>query len=117
MGPSIVAVLDRFPTDPNGKVDRAALSAARVEPSVPPVAASDDADLCDLVQRILGVEFVLPEDNFFDLGGHSVLATMLARQIRKNFDVVIPMRTIFEAATLADLADVVHAARQPGARG
>nr|BAI63283.1 putative non-ribosomal peptide synthetase [Streptomyces sp. SNA15896] len=112
MVPSTVVVLDRFPTDPNGKVDRAALTAARAGRPAAEAAASGDIDLCELVRRILGVPRVRPQDNFFELGGHSVLATMLARQIRKEFDVVIPMRSIFEAATLAELADLVDAARQ-----
>ncbi|MEU5980462.1 non-ribosomal peptide synthetase [Streptomyces sp. NPDC047315] len=121
MVPYTVVVLDRFPTDPNGKVDRAALAAARVkrpEPEAVPESESESestaaggVDLCALVERILGVPRARPQDNFFDLGGHSVLATMLARQIRKEYDVVLPMRTIFQAATLADLADLVHAAR------
>lgn len=113
MVPYAVAVLDRLPTDPNGKVDRAALAArsGRREPTA--AAASRDADLYDLVKRILGVQQARPEDNFFDLGGHSVLATMLARRIRKDFGVVIAIRRIFEAATLADLAAMVRTARQP----
>ncbi|MGW5676959.1 non-ribosomal peptide synthetase [Streptomyces sp. NPDC003860] len=111
MVPYTVVVLDRFPTDPNGKVDRAALAAARAEPPAPTGAGG--ADLCALVQRILGVPRARPQDNFFDLGGHSVLATMLARQIRKEYDVVLPMRTIFQAATLADLANLIHTPPRP----
>ncbi|MFH8616453.1 non-ribosomal peptide synthetase [Streptomyces sp. NPDC017979] len=111
MVPYTVVVLDRFPTDPNGKVDRAALAAARAEPPAP--TGAGDADLCALVQRILGVPRARPQDNFFDLGGHSVLATMLARQIRKEYDVVLPMRTIFQAATLADLANLIHTPPRP----
>ncbi|MEY9854623.1 amino acid adenylation domain-containing protein [Catenulispora sp. GAS73] len=119
MVPYRVTVVDRFPTDPNGKIDRAAVSAAHAERSAPPAAVSDpvdldtDTDLYSIVRRVLGIPEARPEDNFFLLGGHSVLATMLARQIRKEFDVVIPMRSIFEAATLADLAAEVDAARQP----
>lgn len=126
MVPYRVIVVDRFPTDPNGKVDRAAVSAAHRERSLLRTAASDhrdtdtgtgieadtDTDLYGIVRRVLGITEARPEDNFFKLGGHSVLATMLARQIRKEFDVVIPMRSIFEAATLADLAAEVSASRR-----
>lgn len=113
MVPYTVIVLDRFPTAPNGKVDRAALSTTDANPPVLGTVTSGDTDLCDLVKRILGVPEARPEDNFFELGGHSVLATMLARKIRKEFDVVIPMRTIFQAATLAELASIVQAVREP----
>lgn len=113
MVPSVVTVLDRFPTTPNGKVDRAALRTAAAPAPVPEAGAAAGPDVCELAQRVLGVPQARPEDNFFDLGGHSVLATLLAREIRREFDVVIPMRTVFEAATLAELADVVRAAREP----
>lgn len=112
MVPYRVVVLDRFPTDPNGKIDRASIGAAHAGSMAPPTAASGDTGLYDIVERVLGVDQARPEDNFFKLGGHSVLATMLARQIRQTFDVVIPMRSIFEAATLAELASTIHNARQ-----
>ncbi|MFD3937510.1 non-ribosomal peptide synthetase [Streptomyces sp. NPDC058611] len=110
MVPSTVTVLDRFPTTPNGKVDRAALRAAAAHAPVPDAGAAAGPDVCALAERVLGVPQARPEDNFFDLGGHSVLATLFAREIRKEFGVVIPMRTIFEAATLAELAAVVRSA-------
>lgn len=117
MVPYRVIVVDRFPTDPNGKVDRAAVSAAHGERSSTDTDTGADTDtetdLYGIVRRVLGIPEARPDDSFFKLGGHSVLATMLARQIRKEFDVVIPMRTIFEAATLADLAAEVSAARHP----
>ncbi|MFJ5969213.1 non-ribosomal peptide synthetase [Streptomyces sp. NPDC093060] len=110
MVPYTVVVLDRFPTTPNGKVDRAALREAGANPPVPQTAAAVGTDLYDLVRQILGVPEARPEDNFFQLGGHSVLATLLARRVRKEFGVVIPMRTIFQAATLEELAVLVEAA-------
>ncbi|MEX2974419.1 non-ribosomal peptide synthetase [Streptomyces sp. C184] len=113
MVPYTVVVLDLFPTTPNGKVDRQALRAPLAAPPERTTGTSAEADLCGLVTRVLGVPEAQPEDNFFDLGGHSVLATLLARQIRKEFDVVIPMRAIFEAATLAELASLMQAAREP----
>ncbi|OXY96792.1 non-ribosomal peptide synthetase [Streptomyces diastatochromogenes] len=114
MVPYTVIVLDRFPTTPNGKVDRTALrTAGTANPPAPETAPSADTDLYDLVQQILGIPEARPEDNFFQLGGHSVLATLLARRIRKEFDVTIPMRTIFQATTLAELASALEAARGP----
>ncbi|WP_197357156.1 phosphopantetheine-binding protein, partial [Streptomyces clavuligerus] len=83
------------------------------EPTGPGTAV--EAELCALVARIVGADGVRPGDNFFDIGGHSVLATLLARQIRRAFDVTVPMRAIFEAGTLAELARTVALARASGA--
>ncbi|MCK2216179.1 non-ribosomal peptide synthetase [Actinomadura sp. ATCC 31491] len=102
MVPAAVVVLESFPTLPNGKIDRAALRRAPA-----PAAAGDD--VCGLAAEILGVPEARPEDNFFDLGGHSVLATLLARRIRREFGVSVPIRSIFEAATLADIEGLVQA--------
>jgi amino acid adenylation domain-containing protein len=107
MVPSSVVLVDQFPTTPNGKVDRAALRAAAVPAPAREAGPTVGRDICGLVKEVLGVNEARPEDNFFDLGGHSVLATILARQIRKAFGVTVPMQAIFEAATLADLARII----------
>ncbi|MFC7721119.1 phosphopantetheine-binding protein [Nonomuraea recticatena] len=102
MVPAAVVVLESFPTTPNGKIDRAALRRA-------PAPAPGCDDVCGMAAEILGVPEARPEDNFFDLGGHSVLATLLARRIRREFGVSVPIRSIFEAATLADIEGLVQA--------
>jgi amino acid adenylation domain-containing protein len=106
MVPSSVVVLDRMPTTLNGKVDRKAL-ASRVDQPAPAgfePAGSLEERLCGWVAETLRVGAVTPQDNFFDLGGHSVLAAKLASRMRKELGVAIPMRSVFESATLADLA-------------
>lgn len=130
MVPSAVVVLDQFPTQPNGKIDRKALAerasrapAGRVGASASPSATEStngrrvdptvgaerpfESVLCGLVAETLGVSAVTPQDNFFDLGGHSVLAARLVSRMRKELGVVVPMRSVFEAGSLAELAEIM----------
>ncbi len=69
--------------------------------------------LCDLVAELLGVERVGLADNFFHLGGHSLLATRLAAQIRSRLQRDLPIRTIFDAPVLGDLARALADLSQP----
>ncbi|MFD9887626.1 amino acid adenylation domain-containing protein [Streptomyces alboflavus] len=119
MVPALVRVLDEFPTTPNGKADRAKLreaatraltavetparSASGAASGVRDAAAFEEA-LCTMVMEILGKESVTGQDNFFELGGQSVLAVQLGSRIRKELGVKVPMRSVLEAPTLADLA-------------
>ncbi|WP_432931902.1 non-ribosomal peptide synthetase [Microbispora sp. CA-135349] len=124
MVPSAVVVLEQIPTLPNGKIDRKALAerASRSSADTPAVPApvADGADgaksyeqiLCGMVMETLKVSEVTPQDNFFDLGGHSVLAAKLASRMRKELGVVVPMRSLFAAETLAELAQLMEQAEK-----
>ncbi|WP_112470507.1 non-ribosomal peptide synthetase [Streptomyces triticisoli] len=116
MVPSSVHRLPRLPVTANGKIDRAALrqlaeSAERSDGE--PAAADPGGDsventVCRLAREILGVPDIVPGDNFFKLGGHSVLATRLAGRLRDELGVTVPMRAVFESGTLSDLAAAVR---------
>ncbi|MBC6447528.1 non-ribosomal peptide synthetase [Actinokineospora xionganensis] len=118
MVPSIVLV-DEFPTLLNGKIDRKALAewaaGARSEQAAPasaPAEGSFEQLLIAMVMDTLKIASATPRDNFFDLGGHSVLAAKLAGRMRKEHGVVVPMRSLFEAENLADLARIMQDAKQ-----
>ncbi|HSS51170.1 MAG TPA: amino acid adenylation domain-containing protein, partial [Thermoanaerobaculia bacterium] len=119
MVPSAVVVLDVLPLMANGKVDRLAL--ARIEPqSTRDEAASEGLDPVQEITagiwcEVLHVERVGAEDNFFELGGHSLLATQVVSRLQQAFGIELPLRTLFEAPRLDELAArVAEAALRPG---
>ncbi len=109
MVPALFVHLEAMPLTPNGKVDRKALpepefsrSALQTE-YVAPRNEKEEA-LAAIVGELLHLEKVGVFDNFFDLGGHSLLATKFMSRIREQFNVELPLRTLFEKPTIAELA-------------
>jgi acyl transferase domain-containing protein/acyl carrier protein len=68
-----------------------------------------ESKIADSYQELLGIEKVGIHDNFFDLGGHSLIGTQLISQLRKDFQVELSMRLLFKAPTVAELALVLEA--------
>ena len=64
--------------------------------------------LCRIWQQLLGIESVGPDQNYFDLGGDSILAVQLFAQIEHVFGVKLPVATLFDAPTVAELARILH---------
>jgi amino acid adenylation domain-containing protein len=115
MVPSAHVVLDAMPLLPSGKVNRRALPAPEgTRPELEAAYATPrtpvEEVLAEMWARSLGVERVGVYDDFFDLGGHSLIATQLVSQVRRAFQVEIPLRELFEAPTVAGLAERVEAA-------
>ena len=109
MLPSHFVMLDKLPLTVNSKVDRRALPAPEQAPAelrssfIAPRTPLEKS-LAEIYVRILGLDKVGVNDNFFELGGHSLLATQVVSQVRTDLDVEISVRTVFEAATVAELA-------------
>jgi amino acid adenylation domain-containing protein len=109
MIPTGFVILDRLPLTPTGKVDREALpvldpSRPKVETVFVPPQTSTEELLSKIWGEVLKVDRVGVQDNFFDLGGHSLLATQLVSRVRAAFGIDLPLRTLFERPTVADLA-------------
>jgi amino acid adenylation domain-containing protein/non-ribosomal peptide synthase protein (TIGR01720 family) len=114
MMPSAFLLLDELPLTANGKVDRKALPApasTRLLEDETYVAPRNDVEevLAGIWTELLGVERVGVFDNFFDLGGHSLLATRLLSSLRKIFRLELTLREVFEATTIAELAELLAA--------
>ncbi|MFJ8752450.1 amino acid adenylation domain-containing protein [Streptomyces sp. NPDC102441] len=109
MVPSGWQVVDRIPLSPSGKLDRAALPAPSPAASLTGAGRSPrnprEDVLCTLFAEVLGREQVLIDDGFFALGGHSLLATQLIGRIRTTLGVEVSIRSLFEAPTVAALAE------------
>ncbi len=104
--PSAFVLLDTLPLTPSGKVDRRALPEPRQDRAVAGVAfaAPDDgveAIVADVWAEVLGLDRIGRHDDFFSLGGHSMLATMAAARLSLYLGLDVPTRLIFMAPTVA----------------
>jgi natural product biosynthesis luciferase-like monooxygenase protein len=127
MVPSNFVLLKSFPLTPNQKIDRQALpiptlvtvTVAAAPPApltltpptptslpIPPVSnlpVSTEQDLLEIWQKVLQLPAVNSEDNFFDLGGNSLVAVALMGEIRSKFEVNLPLISLFRSPTILDL--------------
>ncbi|WP_433609984.1 amino acid adenylation domain-containing protein [Prescottella agglutinans] len=116
MVPTMVVVLPgALPLTPNGKLDRKALPAPDWATLAGDGSPRDDVEtaLCELFSEILHLPAVGIHDGFFDLGGHSMASMKLVGRVRTVFGCEITIRDVFDAPTVAELADVVRRGNNP----
>jgi len=116
MVPALFVFLDALPLNPNGKINRLALP----DPKAP--GAKEQTPECDIVpprnrvektiahiwQDVMKLDRVGIHDNFFDLGGHSLMAVRILTRIERALGVRLPLTSFFHSATIAQLAELVN---------
>ncbi|HSE19254.1 MAG TPA: amino acid adenylation domain-containing protein [Pyrinomonadaceae bacterium] len=122
MIPAAIVLLKDLPLTANGKVDRKALPPVASErPDLEtsytaPRTPVEDA-LLGIWTKVLGLERLGVNDDFFALGGHSILAMKLIALVQEAFHVAVPLRKLFEQPTVAAFAETIETALREGIRG
>jgi amino acid adenylation domain-containing protein len=119
MVPAAFAFLAELPVTPGGKVDRRAVARMEAEETRPDLGIDFAAPrsqveemLVEIWRDLLGMEKIGVHDDFFQLGGHSLLVAKLASRVRQAFHVELPMVEVFKTPTVADLAAAVERAER-----
>ena len=109
MIPNVFVALDSLPLTINGKVDRAALPAPDSDNSLKNGSCAShstrtEEQLLSIVSVLLKVEHINPADNFFLLGGHSLLGAQLLGEIQRAFQIDLPLRAVFDYPTITAIS-------------
>ncbi|GFZ92173.1 non-ribosomal peptide synthetase [Okeania sp. KiyG1] len=111
MVPSGLMVLSQLPLTPNGKVDRKALPVPDFANSLSTEYVAPQTEtqkvLAEIWAEVLGIEQVGIHDNFFDLGGHSLMGTQVVSRVRSTLNLELSVSNLFENPTIAQLAEVL----------
>jgi acyl carrier protein len=112
MVPSVFVLLDVLPLTPNGKVDRRVLPIPdQSRPDLENFFVAPRTEVEEILAQIwtdvLNLEKVGIHDNFFDLGGHSILATQVLSRVRGVFRMELPLRILFDNRTVRELANAI----------
>lgn len=113
MVPADFVVLDEWPKTPGGKIDLQALSSARAAPSqskavfIPPQNALEQV-IAAFWREVLSVDEIGRDDNFFDLGGHSLLLIQVNRKLKDHCRKDIPLVEMFKYPTISTLAEFLN---------
>jgi len=110
--PSIVINIEHIPLNTNGKVDQKALLRIDVDELLGNQFESPrnelEAELISIWEELLNSDKIGIHDNFFERGGHSLLATRVVSMIRKRLRVEVPLKSLFEYSTVAELAKFIQ---------
>jgi acyl carrier protein len=114
MVPAEVVTMTAFPQTPNQKIDRKALPAPDAmgpesERGLEPPATVTEEAVAGLWSELLSIPRIGRNDNFFESGGHSLLAMQLVSRVRVHFGVDLPLKNLFEHPTVAGLAEAIDA--------
>ena len=110
MIPAFFVELEQLSLTPNGKIDRQNLPVPKPSPKVSFVAPRNDIEkkLVGFWSKLLKIKNIGVDDDFFELGGNSLLSAKLFAQVEKHFQVNLPLSVIFEAPTIEKLAKILQ---------
>ncbi len=111
MLPTQIIELPSLPTSPSGKIDRAALEKLRIQANSPPLKESKtpiENTLFKIWSNLFNQNNFGTRDNFFDLGGHSILALQLISKIKQTFNLNLQIRNLFEYPDIERLAQFIE---------
>jgi amino acid adenylation domain-containing protein len=113
MVPTLIVLLDKLPLTPTGKVNRRALPEPEslgqgTEQSYLAPRDSIEMQLAKIWEKVLKTRPIGVRDDYFELGGNSLLAAQLFAQIEKTFGKKLPLATLFQAATIEDQANILR---------
>jgi len=106
MLPNQILILDKMPISQNGKIDRKQLVAfdTKIEESVSTNTSVMEQHISNIFTELLGIKYFRNADNFFDLGGNSLMAIRLTNMIYEKFNIKLEVVKIFEYPSIKDLA-------------
>ncbi|MEH2262461.1 non-ribosomal peptide synthetase [Nostoc sp.] len=114
MLPSAFVMLEALPLTSNGKVDFRALPEAEFHPELQQNFVAPRTPIEEMLTSIWAEVLLIPQvgvyDNFFELGGHSLLATQAISRVQSTLGIEFPLRSLFEAPTIAELSDRIQIA-------
>ncbi|BAT56666.1 amino acid adenylation domain-containing protein (plasmid) [Nostoc sp. NIES-3756] len=111
MVPNAIIVLEKMPLTPSGKIDRQSLPAPEIKydrgvaiaPRTP-----TEVTLAKIWAEVLSIEEIGINEDFLELGGHSLVATQVVSRIRQTFEISLPLSALFDAPTIAELAKLIE---------
>ncbi|MFB2980086.1 amino acid adenylation domain-containing protein, partial [Microseira sp. BLCC-F43] len=111
MIPTSFMLLEKLPLTPSGKINRQALPTVAAQQmgakEIVPATTATEQKIADIFARVLKVPAVGIHNNFFELGGHSLIATQVIARLQLAFNIQLPLRTLFEYPTVAQLAQIL----------
>lgn len=113
MLPSVITFISEFPLTPNGKIDRKELEKISLKDynnqrTVIAPQNKNEELLVNLWKKLLSVDTVSTDDNFFDMGGHSILAAQLFADIEKETGKQLPLALLFKHQTISEIASLLE---------
>jgi acyl carrier protein len=106
-----VAVQNELPSPPSPLTEKGPDTQVDTVESLPSAEDEIEGFIAHLWQELLGVKSVDLHDNFFQLGGHSLMGTQVLSRVRERYRINLPLRSLFEAATPAEFAQRIRVMR------